>query len=484
MKSMNKTLTFLILALLIATAPSIEYDTVKAQSNTIIVPDDYPTISAAIPNAANGDTILVRVGTYDENAWKIDKTVTIISEVPNGAKLVFHPPTYQSTVQLGRLESSRITSTNFNDSIVVNADNVAISGFVITNAPIKPNDYETGFISIYGKQALIGNNTLGVDKISFNLNMNGFGDEAVNNTVAQIGSAGNNQTVSNNNGGGIGVSGNYSKIADNNAHGLTLYGSNNLITGNSFNLIPVRAAGGGWIKLIAADYNIISNNTVLCGGTTGISLGYGASPDIHGCSHNIFSGNNVEGATLAGILLARGDYNVFYGNRIANCKGESYNGTFYNGIGLALGGSHEKVEQNLFFGNIFEDNLENFCNRWQINGTNFFDNGTVGNYWDDYGTKYPAATEVGNSGTGNIPYLVYSNVMDNHPLMNKPNIPSVIPTLSNAWLSINSGSPDPATGSIDVSGLTIAGIVTLFVIAIVSLLFYGRHRRISRQPTA
>lgn len=40
---------------------------VKAQSKTIVVPDDYPTISSAIQNATNGDTVYIRSGTYTEN---------------------------------------------------------------------------------------------------------------------------------------------------------------------------------------------------------------------------------------------------------------------------------------------------------------------------------------------------------------------------------------------------------------------------------
>ena len=55
------------------------------------------------------------------------------------------------------------------------------------------------------------------------------------------------------------------------------------------------------------------------------------------------------------------------------------------------------------------------------------------NYWSDYTTKYPNATEVDNSGIGNTPYVIYTVndvvqtivYQDNHPLMNPVTIPLI-----------------------------------------------------------
>ena len=53
-------------------------------ADTIIVPDDTPFFGVALAQAASGDTIIVRAGTYAEaNEFVIDgKTVTIMSESP------------------------------------------------------------------------------------------------------------------------------------------------------------------------------------------------------------------------------------------------------------------------------------------------------------------------------------------------------------------------------------------------------------------
>ena len=59
-----------------------------AHSATIIVPDDYPTIQGAIEAAVNGDTVLVKPGTYVENIDFLGKAVTVMSsEGPDVTKI-------------------------------------------------------------------------------------------------------------------------------------------------------------------------------------------------------------------------------------------------------------------------------------------------------------------------------------------------------------------------------------------------------------
>jgi len=49
------------------------------------------------------------------------------------------------------------------------------------------------------------------------------------------------------------------------------------------------------------------------------------------------------------------------------------------------------------------------ANRW--------DNGTIGNYWLNYNSKYPNATQIDNTGLGDTPYLIDDNNTDHNPLM-------------------------------------------------------------------
>jgi len=64
-----------VILLLMPMVSSVE----TSLSDTIIVPDDYPTIQEAIDNADNGDTVFVRIGTYFENI-SIDKSIVLKGE--------------------------------------------------------------------------------------------------------------------------------------------------------------------------------------------------------------------------------------------------------------------------------------------------------------------------------------------------------------------------------------------------------------------
>ena len=73
---------------------------VKAESKTIIVPDDYLTIEAAIESAADGDTIFVKRGIYEENPLEINKTLSLIGEGADSTKISFDPPHTEVTLSI------------------------------------------------------------------------------------------------------------------------------------------------------------------------------------------------------------------------------------------------------------------------------------------------------------------------------------------------------------------------------------------------
>jgi hypothetical protein len=85
---------------------------------------------------------------------------------------------------------------------------------------------------------------------------------------------------------------------------------------------------------------------------------------------------------------------------------------------LGIGSSNNSFSRNNFF-------LTEFS---YIADDNFWDDGLVGNYWCNYSIKYPNASEIGNTGISNTPYIIdresYSTLMfpnaknvDNYPLM-------------------------------------------------------------------
>jgi len=79
MRNLAKSLTLALVAaffMSILIAPSV---LVEAESATIVVPDDYPTIQEAIGNATEGDTIYIKKGSYVENPV-VNKSVSLVGE--------------------------------------------------------------------------------------------------------------------------------------------------------------------------------------------------------------------------------------------------------------------------------------------------------------------------------------------------------------------------------------------------------------------
>ena len=64
-----------VILLLVFALPSLAFAT------TWYVPDNFPTIQAAINGSNNGDTIIVRQGTYVENINYSGKAITVVSEL-------------------------------------------------------------------------------------------------------------------------------------------------------------------------------------------------------------------------------------------------------------------------------------------------------------------------------------------------------------------------------------------------------------------
>jgi nitrous oxidase accessory protein NosD len=126
-------------------AHTFQAELAKASTNqpTLVVPDDYSTISAAITNAPEGATILVKKGTYYENPV-VDKTLTIQGEDPN------------NTIVAGAGNVDKGAKPVFK----IEADNVKVSGFTIMSLNYsKTALYATGII-LNGDNCTITNNNI------------------------------------------------------------------------------------------------------------------------------------------------------------------------------------------------------------------------------------------------------------------------------------------------------------------------------------
>jgi len=186
---------------------------------------------------------------------------------------------------------------------------------------------------------------------------------------------------------------------------------NNSIIGNSF------ADTGIGVRVEGGDYNLVSGNCFIRGGTSVLVRGFyniisknnmvdgrgGISVTGPG-SYNMIFGNNITGKSKCGIKIYHGSSNTVYENYVAN-----------SAVGVKLGFDLEfpdrKVEDNVFYHNNFVNNIQ-YVFIGYVPDSNFWNNGKKGNYWSNYN-----GIDTDGDGIGDTPYVIDENNQDNYPLM-------------------------------------------------------------------
>ena len=278
-------------------------------AKTIVVPDQFATISQAIANAVAGDTIQVKSGTYYENL-NVNKPLTLQGQER------------QNTIIMGDGGLDR----GAQPVVELNSDNIKISGFTITSQNYSsPNLFATG-ISVQGDQCTILNNT-------------------IENTYIGIFCSIQSSTLIKDN-----------HIIDNLKDGMRFYGGSlnqvedNSITGN---------AGSG----IAMNgyQNVISNNNISANLR---AIGYGGSYSV--IYSNILSSNTESGLFIAGSnnTISSNDFTsnkfgVFVTSQLESPHGNTfYLNNFLSNVYNAFDNSSSFAEQwnnNNAVGNYWSD---------------------------------------------------------------------------------------------------------------------------------
>ena len=178
---------------------------------------------------------------------------------------------------------------------------------------------------------------------------------------------------------------------------------------------------------------------------------------VSSSSNNMISGNSITDNGLiqtiepeleGGILIGGSSNNNIYGNNVANNLwgvwfGSSSNNTFSennitsNEVGIALGFYFtlvgQDIQANSSNNSIYHNNfINNTYQAIEMYSRNVWDNGypSGGNYWSNYQTRYPNATEIDSSGIWNTPYVIDANNTDYYPLMNPCSPPSLLVSIS------------------------------------------------------
>ena len=190
---------------------------------------------------------------------------------------------------------------------------------------------------------------------------------------------------------GIKIESSYNTISDCNIssnlnYGLYLYANpkttNNIIKNNTFY--------NNRIGLITGEskLNDISKNTFTGNSEYAMYLEDKSNDNL--ISDNIFTDNNY------GVRIKGSEKNTFIKNLITNNK---------YGLYLCCG-----AQNNIAYNNVFINNTD--WNADETLATNIWDNGVVGNYWDNY-----TGTDANIDGIGDTPYIIYDDNGDRFPLM-------------------------------------------------------------------
>ena len=120
---------------------------------------------------------------------------------------------------------------------------------------------------------------------------------------------------------------------------------------------------------------------------------------ITGSNSNVIQQNIIAGCKDTGVFLENSFFNLIRGNKLQNNV-------------TAINLKDEKCTENLIFDNAF---IENKTDTLDKGVNNFWDNGSIGNFWDRYN-----GTDANQDGIGDSPYIS-ENITDRFPLMQRPN---------------------------------------------------------------
>jgi len=411
---MNNSVLALLTILCLFSVSSITglIQTVKADSGTIYINADGSISPSTAPIQRNGDTYTLTGNiSSDADGIVIERDNMIL----NGAGFSLQGPEVEMGTDSG-------IDVSYGSNVTI--ESVEINGFsrgVFLNSSyttISENNVSNCFcgiiISSSSSNCVSGNNIIG--NYESDVMYKGIG-------IDIIFSSSNNMVSENNitNGyfGGqalygyagvqiVGCSDN--NILENNItnsdYGVYLDSSNN----NTISRNSVASNDHYGMILLQSSYNTISENSM--------TANYNASILLEGSSNNTISGNSMTDSGCGVDLEA-------YGTGSSNneiCE----NNITGNGAGISLSYS----SNNIFYNNNFMNNTNQVSS--DNNSANAWDDGSSGNYWSDYLTKYPNATQVDSSGVCNAPYVIDTNNTDHYPLSVQyvvPEFPSIPATM-------------------------------------------------------
>jgi len=371
-------LVFAFVLVLTATCPFNFVRTVDvlAAYSEIIVPDEYSTIQEAVNNAADGDTIFVRAGTYCEHVV-VSKTLSFIGEDRNTTIVDGSGSGYVMSVLSDNVSVTGFTVQNGQFGIyVLNSKYANIFNNIIAHN--YGSDWDAGMRLEYADYTTIRDNIItdnwrGVLLYAFSPYVSVYGNNVTGNEYGIRVAMGGSSYVN--------ISGNY--VANNRAYGIDVTGF------------------GGEAQ---SNYATIAGNLIVNNTYEAVGLGEGSN-------YNTVIRNKMIGNGHAGVTLERYSNNntVVRNDIISNAYGVCFDL-------FAVNSTQNTISNNNIINNTQQVRIvSGSVNSW---------NGSYpcgGNYWSDYSDldlfSGPYQNVTGEDGLGDTPYVIDVNNVDNYPLM-------------------------------------------------------------------
>lgn len=376
MRSKVESLVVLALLLFSMSTMAFNIQVAEAQSATIRVPYDYPTIQQAIGAASSGDIIVVSEGFYSEGEIEIYKPLTLIAdgEVVVDGEWVYTPwdpgqAVFLVTANNVTIEGFTIVNTRLEETgiLLYDIDN----GRHVNNCRIKQNKFEHHFsgIQVIGFENIVKENEF-LHNMLFDVMLGGYGanasgfnvieDNVMSSTIGIIVNGNSNHNIIKKNSilkqaGIILHDGTHHNTILSNevtvvSTGIEIAGSNN----NTVRRNVISSKNGVGISLhTLSERNVIAENVVLDNSQAGIYL-----QDV---SHNIVEKNKIR-ENQDGIYLKSSDHNTLEMNIVI--KNARY------GIAVSTESDHNTIHKNKVLRNsefdLFWDELGQ-GNLWERN---------------------------------------------------------------------------------------------------------------------
>jgi parallel beta-helix repeat protein len=213
-------------------------------------------------------------------------------------------------------------------------------------------------------------------------------------------------------------------------------------TNNTFTQNSITSNTVDGINLWGSYYSSLQGNYIAFNNETGINLFESRNNNIttNNINNNIGIGMKMWYSTMENLLSE----NNITANNIGVLINDSYDNTIIKntikdnsewGMRFESDQNNNVIYQNSFINNRPKgDGLQVSVTAAGVldsrpGGGNVWDDGDKGNYWSDYQTRYPNATQVGSTDAGDTPYFINENNIDRYPVMQPIQIPEFPATI-------------------------------------------------------